>query len=191
LAERLERFTPAAVAMRETQYVGSPREGPLQPRVDALADEILGRLETRLGVAADSDFVPERVKRIRHAMIERLAALPTGDPARSEVERVALDQGMEDAFVAVQLYSYQVDYVAERPSIERIAETVDKYEEDFLGLRTANIRGARRGTIAFGEPVVIEHAGGRDHARRLGNALRQGVQALIDEINVAEPMAAG
>jgi len=39
---------------------------------------------------------------------------------------------MDDLFFVIQLYSYPGDYVAERPVIERIAETLDKFEEDVL-----------------------------------------------------------
>jgi 1-acyl-sn-glycerol-3-phosphate acyltransferase len=182
LAERIERFTHEAIALRETQYLGAERTGPLQPRIDGLADEILRRLEQRYSLPG-GDFVPERVKQIRQLIIDRTAALPAGDPARDPYA-----QDMEHAFAAVQLYSYRADYVAQRPTVERMAETIDKYEEDFLGLRTANVRGARRATITFGEPIVLERgsdranrrANRRDEARELGAQLRDRVQALLD-----------
>ena len=45
---------------------------------------------------------------------------------------------MEDLFFVIQLYSYPGDYVAEKPSIERIAETLDKFEEDVLRVRVSH-----------------------------------------------------
>ena len=54
--------------------------------------------------------------------------------------------------------------------------------EDFLGVRSANIRGRKRGIIAFGEPLLIDRPGSRDDVVRLGVELRRRVQALIDEI---------
>ena len=40
---------------------------------------------------------------------------------------------LDDLFMVIQLYSYPGDYVDANPSIERMAETLDKFEEDILG----------------------------------------------------------
>ena len=50
---------------------------------------------------------------------------------------------MEDLFFATQLFSYPGDYLADDPSIERIAETIDKFEEDILGLALPTVRRQR------------------------------------------------
>jgi hypothetical protein len=49
-----------------------------------------------------------------------------------------------------------------------------------LGARTATVRGRRRGAIAFGDPLALTGHGTRDDARRLGDDLRQRVQAAVD-----------
>jgi hypothetical protein len=73
------------------------------------------------------------------------------------------------------------DYVTEHPTIERMAETIDKFEEDFLGAPTARIRGTRRATVTFGQPIVIQRHGKRASARSLTRALEHRVQQLLDE----------
>ena len=45
--------------------------------------------------------------------------------------------------------------MAEDPIVERIAETIDKLEEDVLGAKTATIRGSRKATVTLGEPMPI------------------------------------
>ena len=89
---------------------------------------------------------------------------------------------MEDIFIVTQLYSYLPGYVAQRPTIERIAETVDKLEEDVLGVRTATVRGRRRGTVRFGEPLLIEQPLDRDALAQLRPVLESRVQQLLDEL---------
>ena len=58
---------------------------------------------------------------------------------------------MEDLFI-VQSYSYPGDYVVDHPSVDRMAETIDKFEEDVLQKTTATIKAERRVKVTFGEP---------------------------------------
>jgi 1-acyl-sn-glycerol-3-phosphate acyltransferase len=184
LVERLRRFTAAAVAMREREYSVTSSDfgddsGALAIRLDALKRTVVERIEERLAISPLSDFLPERIKRIRQTIVERMS-----DAATSADEMQRLNRDLEHAFVAVQLHSYRPGYLDGEPSIERISETIDKYEEDFLGARSANIRGHKRGIIAFGEPLIIESPGSRADVGRLGEELRRRVQTLIDEIEL-------
>ncbi len=47
---------------------------------------------------------------------------------------------MDTVFLIVQLYSYPGDYLLEHPSTERVAETLDKLEEDVLGAAYPSLR---------------------------------------------------
>jgi hypothetical protein len=89
------------------------------------------------------------------------------------------------------LFSYPGDYVAERPTIERLAETVDKLEEDGLGFHMARGRGKRTAVFQVGEPIdVAKFAAGsatsRKAARPLTDAMEKSVQSMLDEINRIE-----
>ena len=75
--------------------------------------------------------------------------------------------------------NWEVDY--RQLSIERMAETLDKFEEDVLGHKTARIRGARRATVTFGEPIPIEPHKGSKQAAALTRVMEARVQALLDE----------
>ena len=93
---------------------------------------------------------------------------------------------MEDLFFAIQLYSYPGDYVAEKPSIERIAETLDKFEEDVLRVRYPTPRGTRHATVRFGEPIPLANERApRDATAALTTQLEQRVQGLLDEIDTS------
>ena len=59
---------------------------------------------------------------------------------------------LDDTFFVGQLFSYPGNYVAESPTIERVAETIDKFEEDALMRDTARIRAQRECHIILMNP---------------------------------------
>jgi len=178
---RIAEFHSGMLARKEREYLGSSREGPLdQPMIEArthaLADHVLSRLEQRYKTHSDGTL-PERVKEVRQQVIQRRSELVLNDPSH-----VQLVRDLDDLFFVIQLFSYPADYVDQRPSIERMAETIDKFEEDFLGFATAQVRGVRRGYVQFGPPIVVRTTGGRQAARDLTLDLEQRVQGLLDRV---------
>ncbi len=176
LPERIYHFAEGALALKEIEVLGRPSSGPLRERVAELIPFILDRLEARHGLEGSPTTVPERVKTLRQHLIKRLQELPATDPARQQEE-----EDLEDVFLVVQLFSYPGDYVAERPTIERIAETLDKFEEDVLRVKTATIRGARRAAVTFAEPIRVAADRGKDAAAGLTRLLEERVQAMLAE----------
>ncbi|MEX2317612.1 MAG: 1-acyl-sn-glycerol-3-phosphate acyltransferase [Pirellulales bacterium] len=182
LAERIYRFAEGAMALKELEYVGRTSAGALRDRIDALARHVLGCIEARYEIDGSPLSIPERVKQLRSAAVKKLADMPPDAPARRPFEH-----DLDDLFLVVQLYSYPGDYVAERPSIERMAETLDKFEEDVLGVFSASIRGRRRAIVSFGP--AIEVAGERKSkgdVPELTRALEAAVQQQLDAIRLAE-----
>ena len=175
LADRVYRIAEGILRLKELEYVETPGSGTLAERVINLGDEILRGLERRYDVSDAKETTPERVKDLRHLAIQQRGTLEPDAPQHEEIEK-----DLEDLFFVMQLFSYPGDYVAEQPTIERIAETVDKFEEDFLGVRTAGVRGARAATVVFGQPVTITEHGGRETARTLIHTLERRVQQLLD-----------
>jgi hypothetical protein len=95
---------------------------------------------------------------------------------------------MEDLFFAIQLYSYRGDYLTERPRIERVAETLDKLEEDLLEQPYPTVRGKRRVVVRFGPPLPVPQP--RDKRRQIGELtmqLQQAVQQQLDHLAARPP----
>ena len=91
---------------------------------------------------------------------------------------------MDDLFFVVQLFSYPGDYVAQRPTIERIAETLDKFEEDVLRADFPGIRGTRRAVVRFGEPIPVPKERQAPRAvEQWTDLIESRVQGLLDEVN--------
>jgi hypothetical protein len=177
LANRIYRLAEGLLALKEIEFLGCTSGGPIPERIGRLVNSILARLDGRYGVNNETCTVPERVKVLRHHMISQIESLPEDDPARKQHF-----DNLDDLFLAVQAFSYPGNYVSERPSIERIAETLDKFEEDVLGASTATVRGARKAIVSFAEPIVVDAAGDKKEATAcLTRLLEQRVQKLLDD----------
>jgi hypothetical protein len=96
----------------------------------------------------------------------------------------------------MQIFSYPADYMRVNPTVERIAETLMKAEEDFLGVDQAPPRAPRRALVRFGEPIDLTErikASGQARSRQLVPALTAEVeaqlQALLDAMPPGRPLA--
>src|SRR5207302_1103283 len=136
-----------------------------------LTEAILRGLEDRYGAPPQGTDVPDRVSRLRRSAIKQKESVSVDD---SRSQQAARD--LDDIRTAVQLYSYINDYRSEEPSIEHLAEIVDKFEEDLLGVTTARVRGKRRAVIEFGPPLAAAPFQERsDGTRALTEVLEQRV----------------
>ncbi|MFP6611571.1 MAG: 1-acyl-sn-glycerol-3-phosphate acyltransferase [Pirellulales bacterium] len=185
LAVRVERLQTETLAWRERQFLGGCREGNPAQRRDTLVDTILVRYEHQFGIHNAARNVPERVKQLRQHLVES-GALAVSNTRADENASAA----MEDIFVAVQLYSYAFGYVSESPTIERVAETVDKLEEDVLGAPTATVRGTRRGVVRFGNPLILNQTFDRSECQEIGEDQRARLQSLLDGFQSREKVPA-
>jgi 1-acyl-sn-glycerol-3-phosphate acyltransferase len=177
LQNRIYRLAEALLALKELEFLGRTSSGPLHERITWLIAQILQRLDQRYGMDSTNLTIPERVKTLRHQAIVRMENLAADDSDRQHCGR-----DLDDLFFVVQAFSYPGNYVSEHPSIERIAETLDKFEEDVLGVKTATIRGTRRATVTFGEPIPVEGVQTKkEGAPALTRLLEERVQALLDK----------
>ena len=184
LVDRIHRLAESALALKELDYLGCTRSGRLRDRVVQLTDEVLQGIETRHGVSANGGSPPERVKALRQKVIQQLEREEDPLPVNSDEFR-QLSADMADLFVATQLYSYRGDYLADNPTMERLAETLDKFEEDILERDLPTVRGPRCVKIRFGDaiPIAAGERRGRGAVADLTEELHAAVQLQIDTIN--------
>jgi 1-acyl-sn-glycerol-3-phosphate acyltransferase len=176
LGRRVERLTEAAVALKELEYLGSVGSGPLQGRIDALAADILGRLEKDYGAETGDLAVPQRVHWLRRQVVERLDRFDADDTGRGRCQ-----DDLDDLFSVLQVFCYGAGDCAGRDDGDRLAAALDHLEEDVLGAPVAAPRAALSAVLTFGRPVAVEPAGGgRNAAAVLTRALERRVQALLD-----------
>lgn len=176
-AERLYRVADGMLGLKELEFLGAARQGPVPERIGFLADGVLKRVEEKYGILSEGKTIPERIKLGRQRAI---SAISDADEQSAEYRACADD--LDDCYLCAQLFSYPGDYVAERPSIDRLAETLDKFEEDVLKCYSATVRGERQSTISFGEPIEVEYTRDRSASAELTSRLEERVQQLLDEI---------
>jgi 1-acyl-sn-glycerol-3-phosphate acyltransferase len=178
LVERIHRVLESLLAREERRHLGGVASGPLRDRAAALAEHLLQDVAARLGVGSEEAApILERVARLRQKALAELGA--------SE-ERGGTDAGfrlaLDDLHLVTQLYSYPPGYLAESPSVERVAETLARLEEDVLGIAPARPRGRRRVIVIFGVPIPVEVRRKRGHgAAELTAALERKLQEMLDK----------
>lgn len=183
LADRIYRFAEGLLGLKELEYLNRPQSGAIPERVQRLASEVISRLEVKHQVKRAGTEIPDRVKDVRRAVITAMER-----ESSSPDERVSLERDLEDVFFVIQLYSYPGDYVAEKPVLERIAETLDKFEEDVLGADYPSVRGERHVVVQFGGPITVPNGReGKPGVAEWTDRFEQGVQTLLDEINAHPP----
>lgn len=190
LVGRIYRFAAALLTLKELEYLGEARPGTLRERIADLRSHLLGTLEERRrGGRHESDPPPVRIKELRRACLDALA-----NPETTADEARALRRDLDEVFLAVQAFSYPGDYVDEHPTVDRVAETLAKLEEDLLlGNDYARPPGPRRAVVRVGEPIdvaALSAAGGkaRASASALTSEMERRIQALLDEIGPGRPL---
>ncbi len=200
LVERIHRYAEAILALKELEYRQALTEGSLTQRIGSLSEHILAQMEERHLAKVSQDPIPVRVKQLRHQILVELGAQATDDDVAGEagsngttpnVEEEVLAAGrrdLQDLHLVTQLFSYPGDYVAEDPSIERICETIDKFEEDALGTECAGARTDRRAILRFGSPIDVtaqftaSKGKLRENAVSLTTMIEQRMQEQVDRI---------
>ncbi len=180
-AERLYRVADGMLGLKELEFLGAARQGPVPERIGFLADGVLKRVEAKYGILSEGKTIPERIKLGRQRAI---SAISDADEQSAEYRACADD--LDDCYLCAQLFSYPGDYVAERPSIDRLAETLDKFEEDILKRPTATVRARRRAVVVFGEPIVVSKEKKRDMASELTRTIEHRVQSLLDSVQLPD-----
>ena len=189
LVERIYFYAEGMLALKELEYYGAIRHGAIKERIAALRAFLLERIEDRrLGKRST-----ERRAGPRQGAAPGLSRRP-GRAGVTAEEADALRRDLNDLFVVVQLYSYPGDYVKECPTLERVAETLMKFEEDiFASSDMVSPRGPRRARVRLGPAIDVgaalkAAARPRHAAAALTDELERQMQALLDALGPGRPM---
>ncbi len=151
LADRIVRLGDVLLTIKEKQQLGHAIEGNLDlpARLNFLIGHLLAKHETTyFGKTSEDDSVPLRVKVLRRAILEKMATEKVTPPIPAPYQ-----SALDDLHLVLQLYSYPGDYVSSKPTVERMAETIEKFEEDTGGVATP--KGTRSAEVRFGPPIEV------------------------------------
>jgi len=158
-----------------------PQAADLKGLIDAAASAVLTDLERKLELTPK----PGRTAIDRAREARRLIHEVRTDPTRS-VDHAAARVWADQAMLAFRIASYSGDYVAEKPTVDRVSETIAKLDEDLHG-RWPRPWAERAAIVRFGEAMDVRSYLGasrsRDAVAKLTRALESSVQAGLDAIN--------
>lgn len=179
LEDRLLRYGELLLTIKEKEKLGRSceAEGDMPTRIGRLIESLLGRHEMEyLKKSPAAETVALRVKALRRHLFE----IWTDEAADAEARRLARE-ALDDVQLALQAYSYPGNYVREQPSVERMAETIEKLEEDLDGF--SRPKGRRRAKVVFGDPIDMRAAqtGGKRSAAAalVTDQLEAAIQGLM------------
>ncbi|HTN73878.1 MAG TPA: 1-acyl-sn-glycerol-3-phosphate acyltransferase, partial [Pirellulaceae bacterium] len=148
LIDRISKVGVALLSLKEMEHFGQPQTGTLAERLARLIDRLLGPLEQEWFGAVQSGGVVPRVKALR---MKIMPAMIGGDIPPAERER-RWDQ-LHDIYLAQQVSCYPPDYLTSRPSVDRLLETIERFEEDLAD--KARVHGHLKAVIEVGEPLEV------------------------------------
>ena len=151
-------------------------------RLSGLVDRLLHRLEEFwLGEPQHGPVVP-RVKNLRTKILPEMV-----EDKLDEEERQRRWSQLADIYLSQQVASYPPDYIVEHPSIDRLLETVERYEEDLTDKATPH--PDIHAIIDVGEAIEVSTK--RDRSAEtdpLMDQLREVLQGKLDELAKESPI---
>lgn len=126
LLDRILKVGNGLLTLKELQYNQVPDpEAPFRRRQCDMVDKLLFPLEEKWLGDRKSGGVAIRVKNLRMKIFPDLTTSELSDEQRQERWQM-----LEDTYLAQQIDCYPEKYLVEFQSVDRILETVDKFEED-------------------------------------------------------------
>ncbi len=184
LPERIIKVGSALLSLKEIEYFGQPQSGTIAERLARLIDRLLGPLETEWFGRVQVGHAVPRVRNLRAKLLPDMV----GGRLSSE-ERIRRWLQLADIYLAQQLATYPPGYLV-RPSIDRVLEIVEKYEEDITD--KARLHGDLKVVLDVGEAIEVSP----EHDRRapvdpLMLQIQQSLQAMIDKLAEESPLLEG
>lgn len=126
LIDRVMKLGQTLLLLKELEYFGEPRTGSLADRMSALINRLLGPLESHWFGRVQEGPVNGRVKLLRMKIMPEMIQNNLTPEERTRRWRM-----LADIQLAQQVDSYPPHYLREAPSVERILELIERFEEDF------------------------------------------------------------
>jgi 1-acyl-sn-glycerol-3-phosphate acyltransferase len=148
LMDRISKVGVALLTLKEMEHFGAPQTGRLADRLQGLINRLLHPLEEQWLKGAQQGPVIPRVKALRMKIMPDMVG---GQLPPDERER-RWDQ-LHDIYLAQQVSCYPPDYLTSRPSVDRLLETIERFEEDLND--KARIHGHLKAVIEIGEAIPV------------------------------------
>jgi 1-acyl-sn-glycerol-3-phosphate acyltransferase len=172
LVERIRHLAEALLSVKEVEYFGTAQPGSRAERLPRLIDRVLGPLEDRyLGGHREATTVA-RVKRLRAAILPALV----NNEGTAE-EQATRWRHLDDCAFAKLLDCYPRGYLDGELTVERILETVERFDEDTTD--EARIHRPMHCRLDIGDALPVTADRPRGEADPLTAQLEERLKAML------------
>jgi hypothetical protein len=163
-------------------YFGRAQTGTISERQTRLISHILEPLEQEWKLTPRDGDVPSRVRALRGALLPDIV-----EGSLDEKEKARRWRQLADLYLAQQLCLYPPDYMASRPTAERILETVERLEEDLTDRTRVHAPIKVRVRVGPAIEVPAEKAASPDP---LLLTVRDSLESMLNELGHDAPLFA-
>ena len=185
LLQRMYKVGSALLTLKEMEHLGQPQPGKLGERLHHLMDRLLAPLEEEwLGKVQSGGVVP-RVKGLRMRLLPEMV---TGGLTKEQ--RQHRWRQLSQIYLAQQLSCYPPDYLVERPTVDRVLETLERFEEDLTD--KARVNGPMRVIIEIDGPIEVSPE--RDRKATVDPLMEQiktRLEAMMGPLGELSPLVGG
>jgi 1-acyl-sn-glycerol-3-phosphate acyltransferase len=180
LVPRVQKVGEGLLASKEVEYFGHAQPGTIAERLPKLIDRVLVPLEAEYGLNKPEPVTIERVKRLRAAIVPALIT-----EELSPADRARRWRHLADCYFGQALSCYPLGYLDDRPTVGRILETVERFEEDLTDKYT--VHRPLRVVMEIGEAIEVSPERSRGGAADpLMTKLHDRLSAMLAELAKAE-----
>jgi len=177
LIDRIIKVGDALLSTKELEYKCPVPDGAtLRERQTNMVNHLMNPVEEEWLGGPQEGAIQSRVKNVRVKIFPDMTT-----DTLSTVERKRRWEQLERTYLAQQVDCYPEDYVTERPTVDRILETVEKFEEDFFG--TESRHGSLRAILEVGEAIEVptrREKGG--DGEPLMNQIRESIEDMLEQM---------
>ena len=151
LMERIIKLGNAVLTLKELEFnVQSMPGKTLRERQNNMVDHLMFPLEKEwLGATEPmTGGIQSRVKNLRMKIFPEMS--------RDEIDQTEKDrrwQQLSQTYLAQQIDCYPENYIVDLPSIDRLIDTLEKFEEDLIG--QCRIHGKTKVILDVGEAIEV------------------------------------
>jgi len=149
IVERIYKFAEALLSIKEKEFLGKTLDGSLAKRLQQFREILIEQAEQKYFNKTGEGTHPERIRKIRGKI--RTIIIAENKPSQEALRECYLD--LDRLYFAFQLYSYPGQYLKDKASMDRIAETLHKFEEDVF--EEYRILGKRQAEVVFCNPIDV------------------------------------
>ena len=175
LIDRITKVGDALLSIKELEYKCPVVEGAThRERQNNMVNHLMNPLEEEWLGGPQEGGIQMRVKNLRVKIFPDMTT-----DTLSVAERKRRWEQLDRTYLAQQVDCYPEQYLTERPTVDRILETIEKFEEDFLG--TYPLHGDLHAVIDVGEAIEVptrREKGGEGEP--LMNQIRDSIEVMLE-----------